>query len=362
MRIFKTIPATSNELTPGFFSQILACKVASLTKQRIGEDEGFSGSGLFRINLVYEASPRACPETLVAKLSPSDPSMRATFAAVNKREIEFYTKFSGGALLPIPKCYFGEFNSADGASVLVIEDLGKFRTVGFLETCTATEASNVVDALSRIHAAFWKAPSVTPLSGANILQEFDFQKAWNAYPEAVSKLLPHLEIPESFFKLCQFVADNDQAIFSYLMNSQPLTLLHRDVTVDNILFGEDIDAEPAVIFDWQLTGKGKGVYDLAYFLISSIEPDMRREIEGAMLTKYHDALIRQGIDDYSFDQCKKDFVGSVVGKIYLTVIATAFLDNSTPHKITYREADLTRLLVFCEDHDISQHSLAFMLD
>ena len=362
MQTSVTIPATPKELTPRFFSDVLGCEVASISVNRIGEDESFAGGGLFRIKIAYMSDSQAGPASVVAKFSPTDAAMRLRFATANKREIDFYAESSRETELPTPKYYFGAFDPVTGSSILIIDDLAEFRTVGILEGCTPDEAASVIDALARIHATFWNKPIVASLSGTDLLQEFDFRTAWSTYREKFSTLLPHYDIPESFFELCQFIADNDQVIFGYLWNLQPLTLVHRDTHVDNILFGDSEGVEPAILLDWQLVGKGKGVYDLAFFLISSLEPGRRREIEAPMLARYHDALVRFGVDDYSLDRCRMDFLVSVVGKIYITVIATSFLDNTTPHKIAYREADITRLLAFISDHAISHKTFSFMLD
>jgi hypothetical protein len=355
------IPKTPKQLTPKFLSDVLGCEVVSSTAQRIGEDEGFTGGGLYRILLTYASDTVDAPLSVVAKFSPTDETMRTTFAAANEREIDFYTQFSRGAELPLPKCFFGQLDQDTATSLLIIDDLGELRTVGFIEGCSAAEALSVVDALAQIHGAFWSNPSVAQLCGPEILHEFDFQAAWKKYPEKVSQVLPHFRIPKWFFELCQFISDNDQTIFTHLMATQPLTLIHRDPHVDNILFGDTSSEKQAVLLDWQIMGKGKGVFDLAYFLISSLEPELRRRIEFSMLTRYHDDLVRQGINDYSFDQCRKDFLASVVGKIFITVVATALLDNSSPHKVSWRKTDLTRLLAFCEDNHISKETFAFML-
>ena len=122
-----------------------------------------------------------------------------------------------------------------------------------------------------------------------------------------------------------------------------MTLLHRDVQVDNILLHDD----GVSLLDWQFVGKGRGAYDLAYFLISSLDPNLRRAHEKALVKRYVMALSQ---DDYGFERCWADYILGVFGKINVTVIATVLLDNAGSHKQAWRRADLDRLAAFCDDH------------
>ena len=114
----------------------------------------------------------------------------------------------------------------------------------------------------------------------------------------------------------------------------------------------------AVLLDWQFAGKGRGVYDVAYFLISSIDPAQRRNMERGLVALYHAQLLRAGITDYTLSHCWADYLQSVAGKLLMTVAATVLLDNASPHKQAWRRADLTRLLAFCADHRIAPATFA----
>ncbi len=77
-------------------------------------------------------------------------------------------------------------------------------------------------------------------------------------------------------------------------------------------------------------------------------------MEQDFLHLYHDALLRYGVTGYSFEQCWFDYRLAVVGKLFITVGATVLVDNSTPHKRAYHQADLQRLLAFCDDHAVAE--------
>jgi hypothetical protein len=61
-------------------------------------------------------------------------------------------------------------------------------------------------------------------------------------------------------------------------------------------------------------------------------------------------LLQRGVTGYDLDTCWTDYLQSVVGKLFITVVATILLDNSGSAKTAWRRADLERLLAFCADH------------
>ncbi len=334
------IPDGPGRIGPGWLGRVLGRPVGGLKLQRIGEDESFSGGGLFRL--------RFDGGSLIAKLSPSEPRLRAAFAGANAREVAFYTRFGAG--MPVPACSHGAFDAETGASVLLLQDLGGHRARRFVDGFGVAEAAALLRALARIHAAWWGAPEVAGLAGIATVREFDFAAHWAGYPGAVAALLPDVVLPRAFLALGDHVAANQDAVFGPLLEEAPLTLLHRDCHADNVMFGPD---GAAVLLDWQLTGKGRGAWDAAYALISSMAPDQRRRHEHALLRAYHAALVSGGVTGYGWRDCWRDYRLAGVGKLFVTVVATVMLDNAGAAKSAWRRADLQRLLAFCADHRIA---------
>ncbi len=334
------LPEGPDDLTSDWLSAALGQPVERVAVTRIGEDQGFTGGGLYRL-----AMPG---RSLVAKLSPVDPAMRARFAIANAREVTFYTDWSKG--LPVPRVHYGAFDRDTGASVLLLDDLGDARSVPFVEGLWPRDVASVMAAFAKVHAAWWNAPALGTLNGAAFLDEFTLSGPWPAYPGAVAKMLPDVVLPPEFLALGDYAAAHEAEILHHLKEQGPLTVLHRDPQVDNILFAED---GSALLIDWQVFGKGRGTWDLAYFLISSVPSVRRRKHERAWLETYHAALVDHGVDGYTLADCWRDYQRSVMAKLFLTVVATVELDNSTPHKRAYRRADLARLLAFVKDHALT---------
>jgi thiamine kinase-like enzyme len=357
------IPASPDEITPHWLTTALrnaqtitTARVTAADLTRIGEDEGFTGGSLYLIKLRYDHLEANAPTTLIAKLSPSNPEMRAIMGAANQREAVFYQTLATPQNLPVPHCFHADFDPQTGASILLLQDLSGFRTVSFVNGCGPADAKHVVEALAKVHAQWWNSPKLAPLSGAAIVQEFPFSKLWADYPARVKSLLQDTELPASFLELGDHIARNQTAIFTNLLEVAPITCLHRDIQIDNVMFDASKPNAGAILLDWQLSGKGRGAYDVAYFLISSLDPAHRRNSERSLVAHYHAQLLRAGVADYSLPQCWSDYLQSVAGKLFITVGATVLLDNSSLHKQAWRATDLARLLAFCADHAISERT------
>ena len=333
------IPEGPQDLTGAWLGAVLGHETGPVMGQRIGEEAGFTGGGLYRLT--------TAEGSWVVKLSPSDPATRALLTRANQREVRFYTELSAG--LPVPDCAYGAVDADTGASVVVLQDLAGFRAGDFRAGLSAVETAAVADALADIHAAWWDAAALRGLSGVAMLAEFGFADCWAAYPRAVARLLPEVTLPRAFLALGDHIAAHAEALFSGLLEHGPLTVLHRDCQADNVMFDGD---GGAVILDWQLLGKGRGVYDVAYLLISSLQPELRRTIEAEVVRRYHDRLCARGVTGYGFEECWADYRRAVIGKVFLTTVATVLLGNDTAHRRAWRRVDLERLIAFCADHGL----------
>lgn len=357
----KDIPQAADGITPTWLTEALreggairATTVKSFKMKQIGEDQGISGGTLQRLEIDYVSYEQGAPRSLIVKLSPSDPDTRTIMKGINVRESSFYIELAAKKDLPVPRCYYGDFEAETGTSILILEDLSHYRSVEFVVGCGLEDAEKVVRAVAAIHAQWWNDPQLKELGGASILREFPFDTLWSQYPSKVAEILPEMLIPDTLFAIGDYVAANMASIFARLYETEPITCLHRDVQTDNLLFGESLGDVDSIVLDWQLVGKGRSTYDVAYFLISSVPTELRRQIERELLRTYHSLLVQSGIRVYTFDQCWFDYLFSAVGKLYVTVIATVLLDNSTPHRRAWRQADLQRLLAFCEDHSVGE--------
>ena len=326
--------------------------VKSFRMNRIGEKEGFTGY-LVRVEIDYSQPEKDAPPSLIGKFSPVDPDLRMAMKEGNVREIRFYDEIAAGQSLPVPHSYYSDFNLETGASILLLEDLSRWRIVDFVAGCKPPDTELVIEQLARIHASWWNNIKLQKMSWLSSLADYPYQEWWSQYPQEIANLFPDYQLPETLFDIGHRLGSNMAAILKKL-EGMPVTCIHRDIHVDNLLFGVQETNPPLMVVDWQLVGKGRGVSDVAYFMISSVPPAQRRRSERRLLQTYHTFLTQYGVQGYSFDQCWADYKLSAVSKLFITVAATVLIDNSSPHRRAWRWADLQRLVGFIEDHSVAE--------
>jgi hypothetical protein len=122
--------------------------------------------------------------------------------------------------------------------------------------------------------------------------------------------------------------------------------LHGDYSADNLFF--DSDGE-VIVFDWGLVTKGPPVFDVAYFLTISLDTEVRRRHEEALLRAYLDGLAARGIH-YGVEECMTAYGEQLAGFVPRLVGAgglAEFADEA--HKTRYL-VWLHRALAAMADH------------
>ena len=77
---------------------------------------------------------------------------------------------------------------------------------------------------------------------------------------------------------------------------RPNTLVHGDYRADNLFFSGTGQGSPALAaVDWQVSSRGAGAFDLAYFLSGNVSTEVRRSIEMDLLKHYTDILRENGV-------------------------------------------------------------------
>ena len=105
----------------------------------------------------------------------------------------------------------------------------------------------------------------------------------------------------------------------------PRTIIHGDFRLDNMFFDHP-DGSPLAVIDWQISNRGRGIFDVAYFLCSSLEGDVRKEHEMRLLHLWHDIVIDGGAQAYSFDQALYDYRAGI---LLCNVVLDSFVACST---------------------------------
>jgi aminoglycoside phosphotransferase (APT) family kinase protein len=303
---------TAGDLSPEFVTSVFqardtdvhvnACRVEPQTSER-----GIA-STLVRVHL--DGVGTALPQSLIAKLPPADPGLRAQLQAMGffDREVRFYRTLAQVTPVRTPTCYLAEADPDTGDALLLLEDLHPARNGDSVAEGTVEDVTAVLVALAALHARWWEDPAVrdqpwtrlpSMLAPAAVTEVFE--RSW---PSFLSRLSPSADVDVSATKTWISSRLNDAA--TTLFENGPRTLIHNDVQGDNLFFSHD-PTRPVIFIDWQLMTCGRGVIDVASAIRSMLEPRTRREVEPGLVSLYHETLCQAGVRNYSIEQCQADY-------------------------------------------------------
>ncbi len=305
------IPQTPEAIDLPWLNHALQSVCAPSANTIVGfELQGTAGRGFLsavpRIALAYARPATNLPETVIVKMPSAIPMERAEgdhFDAY-RRETAFYRNCANAAPCRPPRCYYTDMD--DRAFVIVMEDLRRCRFVDQINGMGVDDALTAVRSLARLHAAYWQADRRSQLPWLPPFSEFA-----RIYPPriATGKPLTIRNFGHLYDHAVLQAFDVAQRVFPevvHRLDALPGTLLHIDARADNMAF-EPIPGPDAVrMLDWQLTAYGPAAFDLTYFLMHSMETDIRREAHDDILAAYLDELCAGGKVAYPLSTLRDD--------------------------------------------------------
>ncbi len=325
--------------------------------------EPLNGAGyvgqVTRLQLSYDTPIVGAPNTIIAKFSCPDATVRETMHDLYVREVQVYQELMSEIDLPAPHCYYSDIDEKSGHSILLLEDLGHLRMVDIAQGCSPQDAETVVTHFAQHHAQWWDDAllnAIDYLIFENIVDPEwieTSQEWWSHFEDKITTLLPDCFIPASFLELGRIAMRQQQKLVDQTAQS-PFTLIHKDTHVDNLMFANTPDDPPLAVIDWQICGSGVGVSDIAYFLISSMSVKTRREHEDELLQIYHATLVKQGVVDYGFEQCWRDYRLAFFRNLMVAVVCANVVDITRPHGRALMNVFISRLASFAEDHNVCE--------
>jgi hypothetical protein len=351
------IPKTPEALTPEWLSAALRTKVASAAYEPIAAGVGFLGK-LGRLRLGYADGGAGAdggrPETLITKQPTLDEKSRqlAIMFRFYDKEVRFYREMGPEAGIRVPKVHHADSDPASGDFVLLLEDLAPARLGDQLEGCSAQEARLAVESIARCHARWWRDPRLSSFAWlpatndpVHHFAQPVFQQCWPAFVQFVGdKLTPDLR------RTGETLAPNVVRMLDGVAG-WPTTLVHGDYRADNLFFGGPRGGAAVAAVDWQVSSRGGGAFDLAYFLSGNVTTPTRRAVEKDLLRLYVDTLAANGVADYGFDECFAHYRFGVLYCLVYSVIVIGTLDPSNARGLAMFHANFERVAAAIADLD-----------
>lgn len=326
-------------------------RVSAIVAEPLGEGVGFV-SAMQRLRPVYEGGAGDAPRSLVAKVSPVDPSSRQVGEIFRfyQKETGFYAQLAGRTPIRTPRAYGVDYDPATMDFVLLLEDMSPATLGDQVEGLSADQVRLAVDTVAGMHGAWWRSPELPGMDWLLALNsaemkalEFVYQQCWPAVVDFVGDgMSPYMR------RAGEALAPRIGALMD-LACEQPQTLMHGDFRADNMMFAAGAAADPFALVDWQITMKGPGAFDLAYMLSGSVTTPDRRAWQDDLVSRHHAGLLKAGAEGYTLAQARDDF--RVCGMLAWCwpVVAIGSLDFDNPRGLTLFRAWAERAMALVED-------------
>jgi hypothetical protein len=272
--------------------------------------------------------PSSLPETMIVKVYGPEWYRRGGL-----QDLRFYRRIAPALPSPIAPALYGLIDDpAAQTCVLLIEDLApRYRQVELPLSDAWLEA--IVDALADLHARWWDdpqrdseamlEPEDTVMRMAQALPLEGLRVNMEAARQAVSRFRSRFgsELTDEEAQLLTRLADRWGAAFlERTADQRGLTLLHGDFhLLGNVFIARQPDAaSPIKVIDWGQVKRGLGPHDLMFALLS-VDATDRRSRDLALLGRYHQRLLTQGVERYDWDQCLWDYRFSLLTNVYQSI-------------------------------------------
>ena len=325
------IPKTIDDVTAEWLGEVLGAPVRDHQPKQIGQGVGLMGD-IYRVTVDYAEPAPDLPPSVVVKLPSSFEENRAQGVALGmfEAEVRFYNSLGPKIAVGMPRVYLADIESGSAEFVIVMEDLSQLSMVDQSEGMSVAQATAAVQVLASIHSVWWddaKTPElewIPTMDGPRI--EFVDQLLEQIFPVFAEGFADCL--PPGGIEIYQNFVGNYLKINTVLCDRSPWTLAHQDYRVENLLFGPS-GSNQVVVLDWQGIGRGPGAYDLAYVLGGSMDSELRRDNEEALVRAYHQQLLDAGISDYPFEQLWDDYGHAhLMGGLATAVVTGGSMDLS----------------------------------
>ena len=325
-------------------------RIVALSQSGVGDGVGMM-SELSRLNLSWSTPSPELPTSLIAKYASTNPTNRAAANGfhVYEREVRYFLEVDAVTTMRTPRCYFARLESDN--YLLLMEDLGEYRIGSQASGAGLDDTALAIDQLARLHAPFWEKIEgldwVPPIEGsyhAHALQ----MMATNGWEPMVHAFGEH--VPASVRAGRDGVLAAIPALQKQ-MNTGPVTLVHGDFRMDNLLFGQQPGQDPIVILDWQGPLKAKGIVDVAVLLGQNSLIETRRVHERDLVRRYVDLLQSFGVN-YSFATAWEDYLDALLYQWCYCATITGSLDGSNPKSRAWMSQCVARQCAATVDHNL----------
>jgi aminoglycoside/choline kinase family phosphotransferase len=250
--------------------------------------------------------------------------------------------------------YAAGVSDDDRDTLLLLEDLTHLRMADQVAGASVAEAEVAIDAAASLHARWWRSAELDQMTWLRPINnpafkagEQQYQQVWPLFLQKYGDVVAPGGLP-----IAERHGSQVGAVYDWMMNNTPLTLAHADYRLDNLLFDDAEDR--VVVIDWQLSVRGSGAADVSYLLVQSMTIEARREHGAALVRRWYDGLVSNGVTGYSWDDAFTDFRRGVLLQLPIGVVGTTAMDAANDRGRALQHEMATRNLQALVDYDCAE--------
>jgi hypothetical protein len=330
------IPASSTDVSVEWLTDKLrqsgaidSAAVTGIETKNIGEGIGIMGE-VVRMMPTYDKPETGAPKSLVGKFPTQDPTNLAIAKSLYfyPREVAFYTQLAQYSPVRTAALYHADLDMTDHRFVLLLEDFAEAQLADQIAGTTPEQTETALQQIARLHGAWWGK-----VDGDEMAALFDFANPeYCAAVEAAFQgfLAPAFDnFPDCYSdytrQVAEAIAPQAARVISELSKTAR-TFCHGDFRADNLMYGPSLGDDNFALLDWQISGRGGALYDVAYLICNSVPTAYRQEAERDLLRQYHQALMSHGVENYSFDECWEAYRAAVMCGLFVAVFTSGGMD------------------------------------
>ena len=320
---------SDNKIDPSWINdniQSLDGYVSECIVKDISNDTRKGATLLLQLTCQHNDDKEDTVMTLVAKQVPQS-GLTSSRQLGLAREAIFYNKLASKIHLSssststcIPRIYYSYGDMESGSKVVI--------KAYPLNSVSAYDVANqTFEAIAHVHAKFWRDKSLLGdeynyLRCSSWINGKD-EKSWKASQgmiqgiwEKYSSAEEHSINSIQWDPLVRQLVDKAMEGISWQSQQERLnsdsnfTLVHGDFWPGNVMISTSSDTKEDYdirLLDWEMCGLGSGPQDLGQYILSNMDPVVRRECEEQLIKNYYQKLISLGVSDFSWDECWKEY-------------------------------------------------------
>ncbi len=317
-QIFQSEPVFSDE----YLNEVLYLTSGSkIISKKVMEDRITDTTRIIKL-LIYwkDSSEKVYDKKLFLKMPIAGIESNA-FDKWSKHEIDFYRNVNTNGELPIVNCHDAFISDDKKNFLLMLDDISSdYYSASDINRNEMENWLNAAESLAKFHSFFWNGANSDKLKILHGDDKSIEDKIIN-YQIALDKFLVYAseffndDILEVYYPAFADAIMFERKNLDRREQNKNISVIHGDSHISNFMFPQ-ISYQKPLIMDFQFWRMGISAVDIMNLTRVSFPFRVKPDCHLKILKHYHELLLKNGITNYSMDECLNDYFLSVAMAVF----------------------------------------------